>query len=119
MFDQPHPARPVTNFGRNVRFTPRHHYTPHSEEDVLAILDRHAHGKVRVVGALHSWSPLVVSTDALIDLRHFNQVEVVRRPDGTVRATVGGGCRIKYLLWKLFHLARVTLPSVGLITEQT
>jgi FAD/FMN-containing dehydrogenase len=109
----------VTNFGGNLRFTPRHHYTPTTEADVLAILDRHARGKIRVVGALHSWSPAIVSEDALIDLKHFDRVEIQRDADGTVWATVGGGCRIKHLLRKLHALADVTMPTLGLITEQT
>src|SRR5262249_14532694 len=113
------PTHTVVNFGGNVRFTPRHVYAPVTEAEVLQILDRHAHGKVRVVGALHSWSPAAVSDDALVDLRHFDGVEVHRGADGAVWATVGGGCRIKHLLRKLYSLARVTVPSVGLITEQT
>lgn len=112
-------ASPVTNFGGNVRFSPRHTYTPRTETEVLAILDRHARGQVRVGGALHSWSPVVVSDDALIDLRHFNAVEVKHDPDGTVWATVGGGCRIKHLLRKLHGLCQATVPALGLITEQT
>ena len=112
-------SREVVNFGGNVRFTPAHRYAPTTEVEVLAILDRHAGGKVRVVGALHSWSAAVVTADALIDLRHFDSVDLQREPEGTVRATVGGGCRIKHLLRKLHRLARVTMPSVGLITEQT
>src|SRR4051812_32734774 len=88
-------AHPITNFGGNVRFTPRHVYAPTTEGEVLAILDRHAGGKVRVGGALHSWSPAVVSDDVFVDLRHFDRVEVRRDADGTVWATVGGGCRIE------------------------
>jgi FAD/FMN-containing dehydrogenase len=111
--------RPVVNFGGNVRFTPARYYVPRDEAEVLAVLDRHAGGTVRVVGALHSWSPVVVSADAVIDLRHFDRVTVERDPDGAVWATVGGGCRVKHLLRKLRHIANVTLPSLGLITEQT
>jgi hypothetical protein len=110
---------PVTNFGGNICFTPRHRYAPVNEAEVLDILDRHAQGKVRVVGALHSWSAAVVSEDALVDLRHFATVTVQRGPDGTLWATVGGGCRIKYLLRRLHDLAGATMPSLGLITEQT
>jgi FAD/FMN-containing dehydrogenase len=109
----------VTNFGGNVQFTPRHHYAPTTEAEVLEILDRHADGKVRVVGALHSWSPVIVSEGALVDLRHFDSVEVERGSDGTISVIVGGGCRIKNLLRKLHAVADVTIPSMGLITEQT
>ena len=86
----------VSNFGGNIRFTPRNLYAPATEAEVLDILDRHAQGKVPMIGARHSWSPIVVCEDALVDLRHFDRVEVKRRNDGTVWATVGGaaGSRI-------------------------
>jgi hypothetical protein len=109
----------IVNFGGNIRFTPRHVYTPNTESEILDILDRHADGKVRVIGALHSWSPAVECTDAIVDMRRFNRVDIERTADGAVWATIGGGCRIKDLLRKLHVLADVTLPSVGLITEQT
>jgi FAD/FMN-containing dehydrogenase len=109
----------ITNFGGNIQFTPHHFYAPTTEAEVLAILDRHAHGKVRVVGALHAWSPAVVCEDAIVDMRHLDAVTIERGPDGAMWATVGGGCRIKHLLDKLHRLGDVTMPSLGLITEQT
>ena len=110
--------RPVTNFGGNVRFAPRHAYEPRTEAEVLEILDRHAGGKVRVVGALHSWNPGVVTDDALIDLRHFKSVRVERSADNSVSVVVGAGCRVKHLLDELHRQSDHTLPSLGLITEQ-
>jgi hypothetical protein len=107
-------STPIINFGGNVAFTPRHRYTPRTEAELLDILDHHAHGKVRVLGALHSWSPLVASDDALVDMRHFDDVQT----EGEC-VTVGGGCRIKDLLTKLHALGNITMPSLGLITEQT
>lgn len=112
-------AGPIINFGGNIRFTPRYHYAPTSETEVLELLDRHVDGKVRVVGALHSWSPAVVTEDVLVDLRHLRSVAVHQGTDGDVWATVGGGCRIKHLLRQLHALSPATLPSLGLITEQT
>ena len=108
----------ITNFGGNVAFAPRQHYTPSTEAEVLEILDRHAHGKVRVGGALHSWSPAVVSDDALVDMRRFDGVEFVNTNEGP-SVIAGGGCRIKDLLDKLHALGDFTLPSIGLITEQS
>ena len=109
---------PITTFGGNVRFAPRHAYAPTTEAEVLAILDRHATGHVRVGGALHSWNPAVASDDAFIDLRHFDAV-TVERDGGEAWATAGGGCRIQHVLRKLHALGDFTLPSVGLITEQS
>ncbi len=111
--------QPIVNFGGNVRFTPRHFYSPANEEEVLAILDRHARGKIRVVGALHAWSPAVVCEDVIVDMSRFDSVAIDRDADGTTRAIVGGGCPIKQVLTKLHALADVTIPSLGLVTEQT
>ncbi len=119
MRDAIRPADPLSNFGGNIQFTPRQLHAPSSAEEVLAILDQHAHGKVRVAGALHAWSPAVVCADAIVDLRHFDSVQVEYGSDGAVWATVGGGCRIKHLLRKLHALADATVPTLGLITEQT
>ncbi len=116
-----HPLRShhlLTNFGGNIRFRPQHFYAPTSEREVLDILDRHANAKIRVVGSLHSWSPAVVTDDTLVDMRHFRSVQLQRSADGSLWATVGGGCRIKHVLRKL-RLHRVTMPSIGLITAQT
>jgi FAD/FMN-containing dehydrogenase len=109
----------LTNFGGNLNFTPAHLYEPRTEEEVLAILNKHASGKIRVVGSLHAWSPAVVCEDAIVSMRHFCDVRIERDSNGDVWATVGGGCRIKELLRKLHALADVTIPSIGLITEQT
>ena len=110
---------PITNFGGNIRFTPRYRYAPTSETAVLELLDPHVNGKVCVVGALYSWSRAVVSEDVLVDLRHLDSAAVEKGADGDEWATVGGGCRIKYLLRQLHALSDATLPSLGLITEQT
>ena len=109
----------VINFGGNIRFKPRSFYSPKTEEEVLTILAKHANGKVRVGGALHSWNPGIHSDDVYVDLRHFQDVNVQRGVNGDVWVTAGGGCRIKDLLHKLHSRARATLPSLGLITEQT
>ena len=113
------PPRQIANFGGNVRFTPRHLYKPATEAEVLEILNKHAYGKVRVLGALHSWRPSVVDADAMVDMCRFDAVDIERARNGSVWAVVGGGCRIKDLLWKLQQLAGVTLPSIGLMTEQS
>jgi FAD/FMN-containing dehydrogenase len=112
-------SSPIVNFGRNIRFLPRARHVPRSEAEVLQLLDRHAGGKVRVVGALHSWSPAVVSSDVLVDLRHLDHVEVQQAAEGAAWVTVGSGCRIKHLLEKLNAQSSLTLPSLGLVTEQT
>lgn len=110
-------SRPVVNFGRNLRFTPRRLYAPGTERELLDVLERHRDGQVRVVGAGHSWSRAIESGDALVDMRRFGHVRI-HRGEGGASVTVGAGCRIKHLLAAL-NAQGLTLPSVGLITEQT
>ena len=107
-----------TNFGRNVEIAPQQFYTPSSENEVLAVLDRHKGRGIRCVGKRHSWSRVLVSEDVLLDLRHLNQVEPQQHV-GEPSVRVGAGCQIKRLLAELRRLKQWTLPSVGFITEQT
>lgn len=112
-------TREVVNFGGNLRFTPGHYYTPRTENEVLEILDRHAGEHIRAVGSRHSWSEAIVSPDVIVDLGHLKQVEITETAGGEIWATVGGGCQIKCLLAELHARSNSTLPTMGLITEQT
>ncbi len=109
----------VVNFGGNIRFTPRRYYVPTTEDDVLEILNRHADERIRLVGSRHSWSEAIVSPDVIIDLSRLNRVEITESAPGETWATVGGGCQIKHILAQLNTRSGATLPSLGLITEQT
>ncbi|MGE5194482.1 MAG: FAD-binding protein [Deltaproteobacteria bacterium] len=111
--------REVVNFGGNICFTPRRYYRPRSEDEVLEILDRHANERIRVVGSRHAWSEGIVSPDVILDLCHLNHVEIREAVHGEIWATAGGGCQIKHLLAQLHARSGATLPSIGLITEQT
>ncbi len=108
----------IHNFGRNVSFTPEFCLTPRTEAEVLQILEDHRDKRIRVAGRLHSWSEAARSDEVLLDLQLLNSVQIERRA-GRVWASVGAGCQIKKLLADLEQLAKVTTPSVGLITEQS
>lgn len=107
----------IQNFGRNVSFAPEVFAAPKSESEVLQILAQHRGSQIRVIGRLHAWSEAARGDEVVLDLRHLNSVVTERRPDG-VWATVGAGCQIKKLLADLERQANVTMPSLGLITEQ-
>src|SRR5262245_1055616 len=107
----------IRNFGRNVEFTPRQVLTPASEAEVLEILRQNRGRKVRAIGRLHSWSRAIVADDVLLDLRLLDQVRVERRGEEHW-ATIGGGCQIKRALAELDRQG-LTLPALGLISEQT
>lgn len=107
----------IHNFGRNVSFEPAVVLTPRSEAEVLDILARHRGRNIRAIGRLHSWSEAPRGDDVLLDLRELKDVRTETRADG-VWATAGAGCQIKRLLTELERQAKVTTPSLGLITEQ-
>ena len=111
------PRSQVTNFGGNVQFRPKQLFAPTTEVELLEILNTHRDGCIRVIGAQHSWSDVCRTDDTLIDMGHFQQIRITEK-DGQVLAVVGAGCRIRTLL-KALNARQLTLPSVGLITEQT
>jgi L-gulono-1,4-lactone dehydrogenase len=111
------PAPIIENFGANQVWQPHAFFTPTSEGEVLALLRTHRGRRFRAVGRLHSWSPAAVGTDVVFDLRHLNDVNI-HADAADMWVEVGAGCQVKRLL---DHLNRhgFTLPSVGLIDEQT
>ena len=58
------------NWDETLECRPERFYRPESEEEVLEIVREasDAGGTVRTFGAGHSWSPLVVTDDTLINL---------------------------------------------------
>lgn len=107
----------IQNFGGNVRFEPASIVAPRNESELLEVLGRHR-GRVRVLGAGHAWSPLVKTDQLLIDTRRLDAVRIWREAGGQAWVEAEGGCRIKHLLAAL-QAEGLTLPSVGLISEQS
>jgi hypothetical protein len=110
--------RQVENFGGNLRMRPEAYCVPADEAGVLALLREHRGRRVRAVGALHSWSQAPLAEDVLVDLRRLRGVSIERRGERLL-ATVGAGCRIKEVLAELQRLGGWTLPTIGLVSEQT
>jgi FAD/FMN-containing dehydrogenase len=106
----------IVNFGRDVQFRPQCYVAPRSESELLDAIDQST-GKVRAVGSRHAWNEGIKTEDTLIDMRHLDHVRVVDR-SGQKHVIVGAGCTVKKLLMELNRVG-LTLPSVGLITEQT
>ncbi len=108
----------IDNFGGNIQFVAAAVGKPRTEDELLNLMQRHNDKAVRVVGSLHSWSPIVDGANALVlELSHLTSVEL-RRDESEVVAQVGAGCTVKQLLQELKQHG-VTLPTVGLIDEQT
>ncbi len=108
----------VTNFGKNVSFETKHYYAPESEDEVLELLERHRGRKIRVIGRLHSWSEVTVGEHVVLDLQKMNDVRVEQR-SGEPWAIIAGGAQIKHIVRELEIKHGLTLPSLGLITEQS
>lgn len=108
----------IVNFGGNLSFVPQIVTAPKTETEILQLLKQYVGRKIRTIGRLHSWSEAPCGDDVLLDLRHMNGVQTELR-DGRVWATIGAGCQIKRVIAELERQANVTLPSLGLITEQS
>lgn len=104
----------ITNFGGNVKFSPKHIYYPKTEQEVLEILNSHKNGQIRVISSLHAWSEAVVSEDVVINLKNLNQVEIA----GNL-AKVGGGCILQRCLDIIHSKTNLTIPTLGGIKRQT
>ncbi|HYV33291.1 MAG TPA: FAD-binding protein, partial [Candidatus Limnocylindria bacterium] len=107
----------IKNFGRNVVFTAKHFYQPHSEAEVLEILNKHSRGQIRVVGSLHAWNDGIVSDDALLDIKYLNNVQITQEGEQAY-ANVGGGCKLEWLI-KILATQNLTVPAMGGIMRQT
>ena len=105
----------IWNFGKNVRLEPKYLYQPGSYSELLKILDQHRDDQIRAIGSLHAWSEAAQSSDVVIEMKHFESVEIDADAE---TVTVGAGCQIKQVLKQLAD-SGLTLPSVGLIDEQT
>lgn len=105
----------VHNFGKNVSFKPAIFAEPKNEQEVIKLLRQHRGQSVRVVASRHAWSDAIKTDGLLISTRHLTQIELNPNRQ-SVR--VGPGCKIKDLL-RFLKKHGLTLPSVGLIDEQT
>lgn len=108
----------LTNFGGNLRFQPGLVATPQSESELLEILQAHPGKRFRAIGRMHSWSEVVVGEDVVIDTSQLQRVTVHNAGDAPW-VEVEAGCQIKHLLDELARQGGYTLPTLGLITEQT
>lgn len=98
--------------------TPRSIVFPSSEQEVASIVAtaRDAGQLVRVVGAGHSWSPLVLTDDVLISLDRMDRVLSVDTTALTV--TVEAGIRLEAVNAAL-ELAGLAIPVLGSIAKQS
>lgn len=105
----------VENFGKNVRLQPGSFHSIETETEVLAILQANRGKRIRAIGSLHAWSDIAKTDGVLIEMKQLNSVDVAQNEQSV---WIGAGCKVKRAIRKL-SLRGLTLPSVGLIDEQT
>ena len=105
------------NFGGNLTINPTQLCRPRSETELLRFLNDNRGSNIRAIGRLHSWSKVLQADEAVVDMSHFDSVELDRSgAEWVVR--VGAGCQIKDVLKEL-QSHGLTLPTLGLIDEQS
>lgn len=111
-------TQPWKNWANNVSFTPQHFLSPRTETEICQLLQQAAQQgqKVRIVGAGHSFTPLVTTPDLLLDLKHLSGLEHYDPQTGYV--TVKAGTCLYDLNQILSHLGRA-LENLGDINRQT
>ncbi len=87
----------IRNWGGNLQFRPATICYPDSEEAIIQLVRRaRKEGRrIRVMGAGHSWMPLIQTDDLLVSLDRWAGIEAI---DHTRRiATVRAGTRLRHL----------------------
>lgn len=107
----------IYNFGRNVRFKPKHLYKPKSFEEVLDILNKHKNGQIRVCGAKHAWNGGIESSDAFLDISNLDKIDV-KEENGKKYVYVDGGVVLKDLITELRKVGLI-IPAMGGIMKQS
>jgi len=124
------PGLPWQNWAASVRCHPASFSTPSTESEIVAKIKHALRGqqKVKVVGAAHSWSPIICSGEDdtnhfmnssqihLISMENFNSLVSIDSENHTI--TVQAGMRIKDLVSILNKnsLALDFLPSYDQLT---
>lgn len=107
----------INNFGGNLRVDVSAYACPRTDDELLSFLNDHRGGEIRCVGRLHSWSRLIESKEAVVNMQHFDSVQL--HQSGSARVVrVGAGCQIKDVVKELQRYD-LTLPTLGLIDEQS
>ena len=106
------------NWGQSITCKPEKYCQPDTENDVIQIVQQAIaqNKRVRTVGAGHSWAPLVLTRDCLINLDKLTRYLQVVMPGGRVK--VEAGFRLKNLISRLRD-DNLGLRNIGSITEQS
>lgn len=105
------------NWDKTLHCEPQLYCNPRSEAEVVDLVQQtyKRGGVIRAVGAGHSWSPVVLTSDTLIRLDKLKSLIAIDKPQ--MRATVQAGIRIKDLI-KVLRKNGLGMKNLGSITEQ-
>lgn len=106
--------RPITNFGRTWKFTPKQIAHPVSVEALQTLIKNTV--TLRPAGSKHSWSKGIVTSETLVSLACMNRILNIDIEKMQVR--VGGGITLKELGAQL-ELKGLALSNLGSINAQT
>ncbi|MDW8236015.1 MAG: D-arabinono-1,4-lactone oxidase [Bacteroidia bacterium] len=106
------------NWGRTVAFSPAVFLKPRREGEIIRLIQRAAaeRRKVRVVGAGHSWTPLIETPDYLLSLDKLQGIISFSPTDNL--ATLWAGTRLYRALPRLWKLG-FSLANQGDIDRQS
>jgi FAD/FMN-containing dehydrogenase len=106
------------NWGQTITCKPESYCQPDTENDVVDIVKQaiQRNKRVRVVGAGHSWAPLVLTRDVLVNLDKLTRMLQLVMPG--MKVTVEAGYRLKHLIPRLRD-DNLGLRNIGSITEQS
>ena len=102
------------NWAGNLSAVVSHYYQPETEADLIAAIK--AHTKVRMVGTGHSWSALVPTDEALINLDKYSKVIALDKEKKQL--TIQAGIK----LWQLneyLDAQGMALINLGSIARQS
>jgi FAD/FMN-containing dehydrogenase len=106
------------NWAQTITCKPQSYCQPDTEADVEQIVTQAISNnkRVRIVGAGHSWAPLALTRDILVNLDKLTAVLQLVMP--SMKVKVQSGIRLKNLIPRL-RLDNLGLKNIGSIMEQS
>jgi FAD/FMN-containing dehydrogenase len=106
------------NWAETISCRPETYSQPRTIDEIADIVKTAARAgkKVRTVGAGHSWAPLVLTNDVLVNLDRMGSLISVDRE--SKRVTVQAGIRLKNLIRELRRNG-LGMANIGSVTEQS
>lgn len=102
------------NWAGNASCLAENYFQPGSEEDLKSIINKSS--KIRIVGSGHSWSPLCLNEDTLVNLDHFNKILQFDREN--LKLKVQAGIKL-HEINRFLDGEGFALGNLGSVSEQS